>query len=135
MPEPFQRFIAGWELVVAWHREYWPKQTRDAELTAHLVQELPRLGLESNPEWLQRIAALVRWTVEEMSGAQATGRIHTVEGTGDWQGIVDALYTVRCNLLKGGKQPTNHADLALTKTAADVVFVVASKLIYREGAS
>jgi hypothetical protein len=129
MPSEFQRFIAAWELIVLWHRSLRPSQKTDASLKRHLEECLPTLDLSTDPEWLKRVARLKEWAVMKMSGAFDTGERIYVQGPEDWHGIVEALYTVRCNLIKGGKQPSNRNDLALTADAGAVALFLSNRLV------
>ena len=47
----------------------------------------------------------------------------------DWAGIVDVLYTVRCNLLKAGKSTSEGRDLRVVRAASELVTIVAERLV------
>lgn len=128
MPRGFQRFIAAWELIVIWHRTRRPNATSDAALKKELEKELPALNLGNDIEWLPRIESLVKWKVIRMAGPVETDALVSVSDANDWPGVASTLYTVRCNLLKGGKQPGNPVDVALAEDAAAVAEIVARRL-------
>ena len=128
MPESFQRFIAAWELVVAWHRAEHPTETTDAKLKQRLAQYLPELDLAEDDDWMQAVSGLLPWEVVQMAGGNPTAISRRVAGPTDWVGLVDVLYTIRCNLLKGGKSPSDPRDLALTGVAADVTLLIGRAL-------
>jgi len=131
MPQEFQRFIAAWEVVVLWHREQHPNEQTDKSLTRALKTILPTLNLDVSPEWLAAATLLTRWKILKMSGARDTGQRVTIERATDWNAIVDGLYTVRCNILKGGKNPRNANDLMLAGEAAAAATILARRLLGR----
>jgi hypothetical protein len=118
MPWSFQRFIGAWELVVAWHRTHNPNETSDAQLKNRLKSKLADLALGASDEWRTLVEPALPWEIFVMRGPIWTGNSVKVEAPEDISSIVDALYTVRCNLLKAGKSPSNSRDILVTDVAA-----------------
>ena len=130
MPVPFQRFIAAWEVVVAWYRHDFPKNPQDRELLRELKSRLPELGLTANGAWeaaLEKLKPLM--PVGRMQGGQETDESVDFSGSDDWNGIARVLYTIRCNLLKAGKQPDDQRDLELAESGTAVAAQIARELI------
>lgn len=129
IPLEFQRLIAAWELIVRWHRRELPGDETDRTLLGHLETALPALGLDHDVEWLTAAQRLTRWEILRKSGDVETGETVHVVSTIDWKTIVRALYTVRCNIIKGGKDPGNPTELEFAAHAADATRVIALRLL------
>ena len=130
LPVEFARFIAAWEVLLAWRRAQHPYDFSDSNLIAQFKRRLPSLKFDSHPLWRQSLTALREMgPVQMMSGSEPMGSCHAMRSDDDFAGLVDVLYTVRCNLFKAGKRPTNPHDLDLSQRAATVATMIAEALL------
>lgn len=69
--------------------------------------------------------------VKQVQGLGATGKTWKVSHPRDWDGTVELLYGVRCNLMKAGKSPESRRDREMCDRASAVATIVAQHLIER----
>jgi len=129
LPSEFARFIAAWEVIVAWQRAN-SNDTTDKTLLENLEKCMPTLRLSEDSKWTRRVEALMEFgPVTVMKLFQPTKERKEIQRQDDSGGIVQTLYTVRCNLLKAGKSPQDKDDLRRTLAASQVAESIACKLI------
>ena len=136
IPDEFQRMIAAWEVIVAWHRHHYPgEQDSDRAdpsrgLIGRLSAALALLQLQDDDEWKQLTAKLLALCpVTVMKGAVSSKEVRTFTSSSDWRQLVGTLYTVRCNVLKAGKSPLDPRDIKVCAGAAAVTTYAARRLV------
>jgi len=137
LPQPYSRFISLWEALCAWFRdvENISKDTRRQDtlmknwLKEHLADWHKRkLG---EPEYGARVRELKRVSpIGVMKGSEWVDQLE-ISDESDFGQIVDVIYTVRCNLMKGGK-PANPDDreVEVCRAASQVLDPIVERLVF-----
>ena len=130
MPEQFQRVLGAWEVCCAWARRpdsgVPSRGDRDkAGLKAALERFTPD---ESNEDWSAALHGLKNvCPVKIMEGIKEGREVEWSETT---DGLTKLIYTVRCNLVHGSKDPSDRArDLPVTDAAARVLLIVVRRIV------
>lgn len=130
LPAAFQRMMAAWELVETWKRSKNERLVGDF-FDRHLIPAVRDLDLGNDQEWGLRTETLrADCPVSVMVGGVSTDEIKTFANACDIVNIIGVLYTVRCNLIHGGKTPASRRDLRITTRAAAVTAHFARRLLY-----
>jgi len=135
LPEPYVRFISLWEALCAWFRDV-EDISQDARMKGWLEEnlsdwhgrELGEAGYRASVHRLKSVSA-----IGIMRGTEQVGE-KEIANDSDFGQIVGAIYTVRCNLMKGGK-PADPSDreIQVCNAASDVLDSIVEYLIrYRE---
>ena len=132
LPQPYSRFISLWEAFCAWVRDV-KDMDRDTDAKAWLKQHLAdwhrrKLG---EPKYGESIQELKRVSpIGVMKGPEWVDE-REITDESDFGQIVDAIYTVRCNLMKGGK-PASPGDreVDVCRAASQVLDPIVEHLVF-----
>ncbi|MFA7297681.1 MAG: hypothetical protein WC211_10955 [Dehalococcoidia bacterium] len=130
LPSEFQRLIAAWELVEVWRQSDLDRRNIEyPDLFAnHLAPHIAATTLQNDVEWLTRLERLRgECPIRQLTGNRE--RKKTFAGPDDLQNLLWVLYTVRCNLVHGQKEPASPRDLLVASHAAAVLAHLATTLV------
>lgn len=130
LPRSYIRFICLWEALCAWYRDVL-NNTNDKELTKWLEGNLSdwhRARLAEDA-YRDRIRCLKdRSPIFKMRGEKKEKPV-LITDESDFGQVVTAIYTVRCNLMKGGKAPReNDRDVGVCEAASEVLDAIVKHL-------
>jgi len=131
LPEPYVRFISLWEALCAWFRDV-RGTSRDSEMKDWLEKNLQdwhnrKLGEPGHRAHVRRLKSIS--PIGVMMGLERVSEREITDESNFGQ-IVTAIYTVRCNLMKGGK-PADPSDREsrVCNAACDVLDPIVERLI------
>ena len=132
LPKSYSRFVSLWEALCAWFRDV-KNISNDRQMKNWLKEHLGdwhkhKLG---EPEYGASVQELKRVSpIGVMKGPERVGE-RGITDESDCGQIVDVIYTVRCNLVKGGK-PANPDDreIEVCEAASQVLDPIVKRLVF-----
>lgn len=135
VPRSYARFICLWEALCAWFRDV-KDMDRDADAKAWLKEYLAdwhkdRLG---DPEYGASVRQLKSLApIWKMRGREPVCE-KKITDESDFGQIVDVIYTVRCNLMKGGKRASpDDRETGVCGAASQVLDPIVEWLVLGPG--
>lgn len=117
---PFLRFVAAW---MAFNAVYDDGSARGSEWN-RITRYVAANGFGEHHRTLlayKGYSAAVSTLAYQGVGDDRTGARRTIEATDDVLQVLRCVYQVRCNLLHGGKHPTNRRDRDLCQAGYIIV--------------
>jgi hypothetical protein len=132
LPRSYARFICLWEALCAWFRDVEGVHT-DEQAKIWLKQRLEdwHNGKLGEPEYGASVRELKRVSpIGVMKGSEWVGERGFTDES-DFGQIVDVIYTVRCNLMKGGKPASpDDREIEVCKAASQVLDPIVEQLVF-----
>lgn len=131
IPPSYVRFIALWEALCAWSRDVL-NSSNDTDLQKWLTDNLRDWHNHhlSDRDYSRAVHEFSELSpIGIMLGAERTGDV-SITDESDFAQVVRATYTVRCNLMKGGKPPRpTDREVKVCESASDVLDAVVEHLL------
>jgi len=132
LPRPYARFICLWEALCAWFRDVKDKD-KDADANTWLKEHLggwhkDKLGDPEYAAHVRRFKSVspIGW----MIGLKRKGDVQITDES-DFRQIVEAIYKVRCNLMKGGKPASpDDRETQICEAASQVLDPIVKQLVF-----
>jgi hypothetical protein len=132
LPPSYLRFITLWEALCAWYRDV-EGESKDNKLQGWLGDKLAGWHSKklSDDDYQARLRILKDVSpIGIMRGGEQVGEV-LIKDESDFAQVVKAIYTVRCNLMKGGKPAeSNDRETAVCDAASGVLDAIVQSLVF-----
>jgi hypothetical protein len=129
----YVRFIALWEALCAWSRDVLG-ESQDTQMKDWLRRNIAewhklKLGEADYGYRANQLASITPvWTME---GERQLDRRLSIADETDFSQVIEVIYKVRCNLMKGGKPAMpSQRDVEVCDRASDVLDAIVEHVLF-----